>query len=211
MLTFSSLSKRGQSSRYRLSGFLCPAKRWSAEKSNKATRICFAAAAICYSFALGRSSENLPRSSVIGRMVVIDLGVNVCASLSPSSHHLTIVSPFTLSLPPEFFPSPANPAANRGFPGLAPGISAAPPVRNPRMPAAAEGCRQPYTGATRPTTQPLALFWAFWKISRLPGSTSHCQIMSYNCNPENNEIQPLGLGATARDPSSNAFINTEEK
>ena len=88
MLTFSSLSKRGQSSRYRLSGFLCPAKRWSAEKSNKATRICFGAAAICYSFALGRSSENLPRSSVIGRMVVIDLGVNVCASLSPSSHHL---------------------------------------------------------------------------------------------------------------------------
>ena len=103
-------------------------------------------------------------------MVVIDLGVNVCASLSPSSHYLTIVSPFTLSLPPEFFPSPANPAAKppRGFPGLAPGISAAPPVRNPRMPAAAEGCRQPYTGATRPTTQPLALAIFFLENIKAP-------------------------------------------
>ena len=56
-------------------------------------------------FPLGRWREILPRSLVIGRMLVIDLGVNVCASLSTSSHH----SP--PNYPLQFFPPPANSAA----------------------------------------------------------------------------------------------------
>lgn len=56
-------------------------------------------------FPLGRWREILPRSLVIGRMVVIDLGVNVCASLSPSAHHSTP------NYPLQFFPPPANSAA----------------------------------------------------------------------------------------------------
>ena len=67
-------------------------------------------------FKLGRWCEIVPRSPVIGRMVVIDLGVNVCASLSPP------ISPFNPQLSPGILspscensaatPSPRNP---RGF------------------------------------------------------------------------------------------------
>ena len=160
MLTFSSLSKRGQSSRYRLSGFLCPAKRWSAEKSNKATRICFAAAAICYSFALGRSSENLPRSSVIGRMVVIDLGVNVCASLSPSSHPLTI-SPSSHHLPSHYprnsFPLLRILPPTEDSPGWHRGSARRLPSEIPVCPLLPKDAVNPTLAPPGPTTQPLAL------------------------------------------------------
>ena len=64
-------------------------------------------------FKLGRWCEIVPRSPVIGRMVVIDLGVNVCASLSPP------ISPFNPQLSPGILspscensaatPSPRNP------------------------------------------------------------------------------------------------------
>ena len=89
----------------------------SPDKSSKATRICFAAAAVRSAISLGRFCEILPRLTVIGRMVVIDLGVNVCASLSPSSHHSPSNYPlnsFPLLriLPPP--PSPRNPRVCTG-------------------------------------------------------------------------------------------------
>ena len=79
-------------------------------------------------FKLGRWCEIVPRSPVIGRMVVIDLGVNVCASLSPP------ISPFN----PQLFPRNSFPLLRilpppppRGIPGglQRRGISGASPVR----------------------------------------------------------------------------------
>ena len=122
----------------------------SQDKSNKATRICFAAAAAVRSaISLGRWREILPRLTVIGRMVVIDLGVNVCASLSPSStSHPPII-------PRELFP--ANSAATpppEDSPGLHRGISAASPVRGVPYSRSCRSSRDASTLLAPPGTRP---------------------------------------------------------
>ena len=86
-------------------------------------------------FPLGRWREILPRSLVIGRMLVIDLGVNVCASLSTSSHHSTPqLSPVILSPSCEFCRHPL-PEESRG---VCSGVCRASPRQNP--PVGRAGC-----------------------------------------------------------------------
>ena len=133
----------------------------SQDKSNKATRICFAAAAAVRSaISLGRWREILPRLTVIGRMVVIDLGVNVCASLSPSStSHPPII-------PREFFPANSAATPPRGFPGFAPGDQrGVSRQRSPVFPLLPilEGCLNP-AGATRHQAQASAAANALFAI-----------------------------------------------
>ena len=176
LTNFSSLSKRGESRRSAAQSVSqvsfvqqsrsrqekLPISK-SQDKSNIATRICFsAAAAVRSAISLGRCREILPRLTVIGRMVVIDLGVNVCTS----SHHRPTIHPPII--PRELFPPPANSAATplpEESPGLHRGISAASPRQKspvfPLLPIL-EGCRQPCSGATRP--QPLQMrCTAFWQ------------------------------------------------
>ena len=177
LTNFSSLSKRGESRRSAAQSvsqvsFVQQSKSRqeklpiskSQDKSNSATRICFsAAAAVRSAISLGRCREILPRLTVIGRMVVIDLGVNVCTS----SHHRPTIHPPII--PRELFPPPANSAATpsprnpRVCTGDQRGVSRQKSPVFPLLPIL-EGCRQPCSGATRPRPQPLQMrSTAFWQ------------------------------------------------
>ena len=156
LTNFSSLSKRGESRRSAAQSVSqvsfvqqsrsrqekLPISK-SQDKSNIATRICFsAAAAVRSAISLGRCREILPRLTVIGRMVVIDLGVNVCTS----SHHRPTIHPPII--PRELFPPPANSVATplpEESPGLHRGSARRLPSEESRIPAAADPRRMPST------------------------------------------------------------------